>query len=125
MAKKEINKNLVIALSVIGVLLVLNVLSFTGFTVLDTTEPEEWACSKFVCDKATTPQDWVQENCYQTPDTGEWVYKVVMEGQEKLVPLNMINQQSLSQCLEARCVQEARVRAADYAVDAQTGENLE
>lgn len=113
--KKELNKPLVIAFVMIGILLVFNTLSYTGMIV-----KEDWACSQYACDKAITAEEWINTNCYIMPDgSNQAVCKVIIDNKEQLVPLNMIDTQALNQCVEARCVQEARVRPADYKVDLQ------
>jgi len=110
---------LVIAFVLIGGLVLFSFLNYTGFIV---KEEEQWACSQYACDKAITAQDWINSNCYIMPNTdNQAVCKVVVDGKEQLVPLSAINQQALNQCVEARCVQEARVRTVDYKVDLTTG----
>jgi len=119
--KEGINKALVISFVLIAGLVIFNFLDYTGMVVKD---EEEWVCSQYACDKAITAEEWVNKNCYVLPNTdNEIVCKVVLNDKEQLVPLNSINQQSLNQCVEARCVQEARVRAVDYKVDLKTGKS--
>lgn len=114
--KKRANKTLMIAFVLIGILLAFNFLSYTGMI----TKEEQWACSQYVCDKAITAQEWVDKNCYVLPDGSEQIVcRVIIDDKEQLVPLNMINTQALNQCIEARCVQEVRVRPADYKVELQ------
>ncbi|MCG2717693.1 MAG: hypothetical protein L6408_02510 [Nanoarchaeota archaeon] len=113
--KQNLNKTVVITFVLIGCLLVFNVLSYTGMVT-----KEDWACSQYVCDKQITAQDWINENCYTLPDGSNKVMcKVIIEDKEQLISLEMIDQQALNQCVEVRCVQEARVRPADYNVDLQ------
>ena len=113
MVNKQINKTLVITFALIGMLVLFNILSYTGMVT-----KEDWACSQYTCDKAITAQEWIDKNCYTLPDgSNKVVCKVIIEDKEQLVPLDMINQQTLNQCVEARCIQEARVRPVDYKVD--------
>lgn len=114
--KMEINKALVIAFVLIACLIVFSFLNYSGFAVKD----DQWVCSQYACDKAITAQDWINSNCYIMPNTdNQVVCKVVIDGTEQLVPLSLINQEALNQCVEARCVQEVRVRNVDYKVDLQ------
>lgn len=116
--KKDVNKILTIAFVLIGMLILFNILSYTGMVTLG--EEEQWACSQYVCDKVITAEEWINDNCYTMPDgSNQVVCKVIIEDKEQLVPLDMINQETLNKCIEARCVQEARVRPADYKVDLQ------
>lgn len=113
---KSVSKALVIAFVLIGVLIAFNLLSYTGMVAKD----EQWVCSQYVCDKAITAQEWVNNNCYTLPDgSNKVVCKVMIENKEQLVPLDKIDTQALNQCIEARCVQEAKVRSVDYKVDLQ------
>lgn len=117
------NKALVISFVLIAGLMVFSFLNYTGFVV---KEEEQWVCSQYACDKAITAQDWVNNNCYIMPDTdNDVVCKVVIDDKEQLVPLSSINQEALNQCVEARCVQEVKVRAVDYKVDLQNTEQQE
>lgn len=112
-----VNKALVISFVLIVGLIIFNFLDYTGMVV---NEDEKWACSQYVCDKAITAEEWVGKNCYALPDgSNKVVCKVIIDDKEQLVPLEMINTQALNQCVEARCVQEANVRTADYKVDLQ------
>jgi hypothetical protein len=113
------NKALIISFVLIAGLVIFSFLDYTGMVVKD---EEGWACSQYACDKAITAQDWINSNCYIMPNTNnEVVCKVVVDNKEQLVPLSSINQQALNQCVEARCVQEARVRTVNYTVDLTTG----
>lgn len=115
--KMEINKALVIAFVLIAGLIAFSFLSYTGFVV---KEDEQWACSQYACDKTITAEEWINSNCYTLPDgSSQIVCKVIIDDKEQLVPLNKINQQALNQCVEARCVQEVKVRTVDYKVDLQ------
>ncbi|MDP2907978.1 MAG: hypothetical protein Q8O03_08640 [Nanoarchaeota archaeon] len=112
---KSIGKALVVAFVLIGVLIAFNLLSYTGMVTSD-----KWACSQYACDKTITAQEWVNNNCYTLPDgSNQVVCKVIIENKEQLVPLDKIDTQALNQCIEARCVQEAKVRSVDYKVDLQ------
>ena len=79
---------------------------------------EEWTCAQYRCDKMTTADDWVKQNCFQVgqPPNHQILCKVVVNGQEQSVPLNQINTQTLTQCLEASCVKEVKARSVDYKV---------
>lgn len=115
--KMGINKALVIAFVLIAGLIVFSFLNYTGFAVKG---DEQWACAQYACDKAITAQEWVDKNCYKLPDgDSQVVCKVIIDNKEQLVPLNKIDTQSLNQCVEARCVQEVRVRPVDYKVELQ------
>jgi len=116
--KKQVNKTIIVAFTLIGCLLVFNVLNYTGMVTKD-----DWACSQYVCEKQITAQDWIQKNCYTLEDGSNKVMcKVIIDNKEQLIPLEMINQETLNQCVEVRCVQEARVRPADYKVEPQEPE---
>lgn len=111
-----LNKALVIAFVLIAGLILFNILSYTGIVAKD----EQWACAQYACDKAITAQEWVDKNCYTLPDgSNQAACKVMVDNKEQLVPLSKIDTQALNQCVEARCVQEARVRPVDYKVDLQ------
>lgn len=115
---KGTNKALVIAFVLIAGLIIFNFLGYTGLVI---KEDEQWICSQYVCDKMITAEEWVGNNCYAIPDgNNQVVCKVIIDNKEQLVPLSSINQQALNQCVEARCVQEARVRTVDYKVDLKT-----
>ncbi len=110
---KSITTALVVAFALIGVLIAFNLMGYTGMVI-----KEDWACSQYACDKMITAQEWINTNCYTLPDgSNQAVCKVVIDNKEQLVPLSQINQQALNQCVEVRCVQEARVRPADYKVE--------
>jgi len=118
MVKKEINKTFAIIFTLIGMLILFNILNYTGMVTKD-----DWACSQYTCDKAITAQEWIEKNCYTLPDgSNKVVCKVIIEEKEQIVPLDMINQQTLNQCVEARCIQEAKVRSVDYKVELENPE---
>lgn len=107
---------LIVAFVLIGILIAFNLLSYTGMV----TGGDKWVCSQYACDKAITAQEWVDKNCYTLPDGGNKVVcKVIIDDKEQLVPLDKIDTQALNQCVEARCVQEVKVRSVDYKVDLQ------
>lgn len=121
--KMEINKALVIAFVLIAGLIVFSFLNYTGFVV---KEDEQWACSQYACDKVITAEEWVSKNCYTLPDgSNQAVCKVIIDDKEQLVPLNKINTQALNQCVEARCMQEVKVRPVNYTVDLQKLQELQ
>lgn len=107
---------LYVIVAIIGVwLLLLSTPDVTGDT------QEEWVCLQQVCSQSEPGGDlWVQENCgVIEDDQGNPVEacQVVIDGVEQLVALQEINTSAIRNCVEYTCVQEVRVREANYTLD--------
>jgi hypothetical protein len=87
-----------------------------------TQDRGSWQCSQVGCGRLITAQEWVDMNCYQLPqDNSQVVCTVNLNGTNQLVPLTMIDMSNLNQCLDPVCVQEVKVRKANYTITNLTG----
>lgn len=87
----------------------------------------DWQCSNVVCSQVMGPEPWIAENCFETPSgpadpatgaTGTTtVCRVVVENQNRLVPLAELNLTNLRVCTQYTCVQEVNVRGVNYTVN--------
>ncbi len=76
---------------------------------------EEWICSNAVCSKVQTPEEWIKQNCFLVE--GKQQCKVNLQGTDQLIPIEKIDTSKINICLEANCIQEARVRSANYTLN--------
>lgn len=79
---------------------------------------EEWVCVQDVC-VASEPagEAWAQENCGEVEtDDGEFIVAcaLVIDGVEQLVPIDTLNLSAIQVCTQYQCLQEVRVRPANY-----------
>lgn len=100
-------------------------LVYTGLRVLslgDSGSEGEWQCNSAQCLQFIDPQEWITENCASTllPNgTSYLACRVVLDGTETSVPLDVINLTFVAQqCQVAQCVQEIRVRPVNYSLPA-------
>lgn len=108
--KKEVNKSILILYT-----LVILILTFNIFYYIKYINSEKWQCSQITCTKIKTAQEWVNENCGKVDN--KIMCNVVINNTKQLVPLEVIDPQSLNQCLEVSCVQEAKVRFVNYTLN--------
>lgn len=77
-----------------------------------------WQCAQVACGKTITAEEWVNQNCYPLPqNNNEIVCTVTINNTAQLVPLRTIDTNSLNRCLDPVCVQEVRVRNANYSIN--------
>jgi hypothetical protein len=84
------------------------------------TDTGTWQCSNVACANYAGPDAWVAQNCFQAPNENgvdTTVCRVAVEGVNRLLPLSQLNLSSLSVCSEYVCVQEVRVRSANYSIN--------
>lgn len=76
-----------------------------------------WQCAQVVCGKTVTADEWINQNCYPLPQNqNEIVCTVNIDNSTQLVPLRMIDTNSLNRCIDPICVQEVRVRNTNHSV---------
>ena len=77
----------------------------------------DWQCAQLGCGRVITAKEWVDINCYPLPQDKEQVVCTVnINNTNQLVPLSMIDTSTLSQCVDPVCVQEVKVRKANYSI---------
>ncbi|MEM4244755.1 MAG: hypothetical protein QW404_00220 [Candidatus Nanoarchaeia archaeon] len=104
--------------------LTLIVLALLVWAVFDITNylKADWQCSTVTCGKVVTAEEWINQNCYTSPtDSNQIVCTVNINNTKQLVPLNMIDTTTLTQCIEPVCVQEVMVRNVNYTITNVTG----
>ena len=97
------------------------ILSATAASPSALEEEGSWVCLQTTCSESEPGGElWAAENCAVVEDeTGELVEacSVVIDGVEQVVRKDAINLSAIRNCLEYTCVQEVRVREANYRVD--------
>lgn len=86
------------------------------------TNDGQWVCAQTACAQSEPAgQAWAQENCGTITDnqTGQTVQacRVTIDGQEQVVRQDALNLSAIRNCLEYVCVQEVKVREANYSVN--------
>lgn len=80
----------------------------------------DWQCSNVICSQVSGPESWIAANCFDTAVGGNAtvvVCRVVIDGQNNLIPLAELNLTDLQVCTEYTCVQEVLVRTANRTVN--------
>ncbi|MFH0936583.1 MAG: hypothetical protein V1815_02815 [Candidatus Woesearchaeota archaeon] len=113
--KKKIDKSIIILY-----ILIILVIAFDVFYYIKFINNEEWQCSKILCTKVKTVQEWINENCAKT-DKGD-MCDIIIDGTKQLIPLQSLDQQYIQQllnqqCLKGYCIQEVKIRSANYTID--------
>jgi len=76
----------------------------------------EWRCSQIVCSRFMTQDEWVKNFCFLNESAGEMYCNVLINNVPYTVPLSMLNLSSITQCSEYKCIEEVRVRKANYTI---------
>jgi len=105
--RKKINKSFIILY-----ILIILIIAFDVFYYIKYINNEKWLCSQVACTKIKTAEEWTNENCVEL--NKKTMCNVIINNTKKLVPLEMINQKSLNQCIQGACVQETKVRNVNY-----------
>ena len=108
--KKEANKSIIILY-----ILIFLIIAFDAFYYIKFINNEKWQCSQIACTKIKAAQEWINENCAKADK--KTMCNVIINDTKQLVPLEMINQQSLNQCIQVACIQEIKVRFVNYTLN--------
>lgn len=92
------------------------IIGYLLFTRFAEDGNQSWACNDLGCSSFMTPDEWVNQFCRLDADNNV-VCTVDVNGQQALVPLSQLDLSQLQVCKEYVCVQEIKVRAANYSID--------
>lgn len=113
------NKVLVVSIVISVIALALAGLSYTESSRVNTVVKDlegNWRCSQVTCTRFMTPEEWIARFCFLNA-TNEMNCNVNINGVPTVIPLSVINTSAIYQCAEYACVEEVRVRSANYTLN--------
>jgi len=85
------------------------------FLYLKSSTNEDWKCTLVNCTSFITGEEWATDNCFIA--NNQEVCKLIIDGQNQLIPKQQLNISAIQQCTEYTCIEETKIRTTNYIIN--------